>query len=265
MAKKKAAPTFFVRFVAPDLSPDKIPVRLVSEALSAIQDLACGRDSFETPKVPQDKTIGLVNVRSGSAVYSCVSRDPAEARDNLSRLGVFLAGDMEDSDDDLVVSALRPIEALSNVAKAIGGHVEVSLAAKRTALFQIEDQAFGRLSSRLFISGKATIIGRVERVGGATGMKCLMRIPDRRTGLYCKVKGRKLAQRLGQCLYETIAARGDVVWIHKTWRIYEFTIHDFTQPRLKSPGKAIKKLRRAGLSAWDNVENPEALIEELRQ
>lgn len=75
-SKKKAQPTFEVRFVGPGLSLEKIPLRAVSDALSAVPDLAAGRDPFETAHVPAELSIGLVDVRQGSAVYSCVARAP---------------------------------------------------------------------------------------------------------------------------------------------------------------------------------------------
>ena len=71
---KKPEPTFEVRFVAPGLVPEKIPLHAISEVLAAVQDLASGRDPFETRQVPQEKLIGLLNVRRGSAIYGCVSR-----------------------------------------------------------------------------------------------------------------------------------------------------------------------------------------------
>jgi ABC-type transport system substrate-binding protein len=65
-------------------------------------------------------------------------------------------------------------------------------------------------------------------------------------------------------LYEQIAATGTAIWIHRTWRIYKFTIKDFTQPQLGDPSKAIEELREAGLKAWDDIENPDAFVQELR-
>jgi hypothetical protein len=41
-------PTFLVRFVGDNISPELIPLRAVNKALSAVQDIAVGRDPFET-------------------------------------------------------------------------------------------------------------------------------------------------------------------------------------------------------------------------
>jgi len=267
MRPRKPSPTFEVRFVAPNIVPEKIPLRAVSDALAAIQDIASGRDPFEEQQVSPEKGIGLLNVKRGSAVYSCVARAPNEAIDNLARLGRMLSTpETMRLDGEELVNALNPLKSLSHVAKSLECELVVTRSSKKNEepLFAIGRDDFSRISKRLFISGETTIVGRVLRAGGATDMKCFLRIPGRRKGLYCNVKNKKLVQRLGQHLYETIAAVGTAVWIHSSWRIYEFTINDFTQPTLGDAGEAIEQLRDAGLSAWDEIDDPETFVRELR-
>jgi hypothetical protein len=268
MAKKKAQPTFAIRFVRPDLTPDQVPPRAVYDALSAVQDLASGRDPFETAHVPPEKTIGLVGVKPGSAIYSCIARAPEEARANLRRIGFLLSDPIAaSSNGDILVAALRPIESLSLLAKNMNCRLDVLLTngAESVSLFAIGEDAYRQMSKNLLLRGDTTIVGRIERAGGATEMRCALRIPGRHRLLYCDVQSRDLVRRLGQHLYEDIAAIGTAEWIHRTWRIYRFTIRDFTQPRLGDPTEAIAELRGAGLSAWDQVADPEALIRELRE
>jgi hypothetical protein len=261
---KKTQPTFEVRFVGRGVSPDRIPLRTVSDALSAVQDLASGRDRFETPHVPAERAIGLVDVRLGSAVYACVSRSPLEARQNLERVGRLVAQVTGPDEEDGLAAALGPIEELSKVARSLDCRVEVVWTGEnRVPLVVIGQDDFQRLSSKLFLEGDTTVVGRIERVGGATGMRCLLRVPGRTRILYCDVESRDLVRRLGQHLYEDIAARGAAVWIHRSWRLYKFTIRDFSQPRLGDSQQAIQQLREAGLKAWDDISDPESFIREL--
>jgi hypothetical protein len=266
MATKKPEPTFIVRMIAPDLAPDKVPFRQVSAALSAIQDLASGRDPLETRQVPEEQVIGLVNVRKGSALYSCISRSPEDARRNLRVAGQLLADEGEITDpEDGLAKMLKPIERLSEVAKSVGCRLEVALATRpKSPLFSVGQEDFAKLSTRLFLTGDTTIIGTIERAGGRTDMKCALSVPGRRRMLFCDVKTRKIVQRLGQHLYEEIAARGEAVWIHSSWHIYKFTIHDFTQPRVGDASKAIEELRKAGLNAWDKIRDPDKYIKGMR-
>ncbi len=265
-AKAKPTATFEVRFVAPEILPEEIPLRAVSDALSAVQDLASGRDPFEEQHVPLEKGIGLIDVRRGSAVYSCLSRAPTEAIANLTRVGALLsAPDQERAEGDGLVTALRPIESLSDIAKSVNCRVIVNMIGqRRQPLFVVEKDDYQRISSQLLVSGETTIAGKIERAGGATGMRCLLRVPGRRRILYCDVKSRKLVQRLGQHLYEDIAATGTAVWIHRSWRVYKFTINDFTQPRLGNASDAITELRNAGLDAWDHIDQPDQYLREMR-
>jgi hypothetical protein len=258
-------PTFEVRLVGPDLAPERMPLRAVNDVLSAVQDLASGRDPFEVRHVPPEKGISLAQIRKGSAVYACVAHSPSEARINLSCFGKLLASrNGETVDDDRLIAALRPLQLLSDVAKLIDGQVQVALKRAATPLFVVMKDAYQSISDRLLLKGETTVVGRVERVGGATGMRCLLRVPGRSRGLYCAVIGRKLAQQLGQHLYEDIAATGTAIWIHRTWRIYHFTIRDFSQPRLGNARDALDAFRNAGLNAWDQIENPESFIQEMR-
>lgn len=261
---KRPTPTFSLRFVADGLSPHEVPLRAVSDALSAVQDLASGRDPFVTAKVDPGKAINLVEVRGGSAIYSCVSHAPAEAMSNLTRVGAMISAAAEVHDNALI-SVLKPIERLSEVARTVGCRLEVIAPdGNGGPLLVVEDQSYERISKKLLVRGDATVIGRVERAGGATEMRCLLRVPGRRHILYCGVKSKDLVQRLGQHLYERIAAVGTAVWIHRTWYIYEFTINDFSQPSMGNAREAIERLRNAGLSGWDEVEDPEAAIRDLR-
>ena len=95
-------------------------------------------------------------------------------------------------------------------------------------------------------------------------MRCLLRVPGRHKLLYCDVDTKNLVRELGQHLYEQIAATGSVIWIHRSWRIYRFTIKSFSQPKLGSSAEDMKELREAGLDAWDKIPDPDAFIRELR-
>jgi hypothetical protein len=270
MAAKKPNPTFTVRFVKEGLSPETVPWRAVSEAISAVQDLASGRDPLEMRVVPPDKTIGLLNVRRGSAVYSCISHVPDEARQNLRIVGRVLSNSEDGGESGLdvaMVRTLKPIERLSEVAKSLGCRLEVAFANKpKDPVFVVESDDFARLSTRLFLEGETTIIGIVKRVGGQTDMKCALTVPGRRHLLYCDVTGRgtEIIRELGKRLYEEIAAHGTAVWIHSSWHIYKFTIRSFSQPKLGNSAAVVDKLRNAGLSAWDSIGDPETYIQESR-
>jgi hypothetical protein len=267
--RKKPEPTFEVRFSDPQVDPESIPLRSVSDALSAVQDLASGRDPFVTRHVATEQSIGLLDIRRGSATFRCLSHSPKEAVRNLNRVARLLSnGDAGPANDDRLIALLRPIESLSDISRSVKCPLEVRLPGERQPLFVVRADDFARLSSRLLMEGDTTVAGIVKRVGGVTKVRCLLRVPGRARGLYCDVKDdkkRELVRRLGRHLYEEILAQGRAVWIHRSWRIFKFTITDFTQPRLGKPSAAIKALREAGLDAWDKIDDPEAYLREMRK
>lgn len=266
MPRNKREATFEVRFSGGGVCPESVTLRAVNDTLNAVQDLASGRDPYETPRVDYGKGIGLVDVLRGSAVYRCVSREPGPAISNLRQTGRLIerideSGNVEHA--ERLESVLNPIRALSEVARSLDCRIEVRETRSKQPFFAIDKDAFNRISEGMFVEGDTTIIGDVKRVGGATGMKCALRIVNRTKLLYCDVANSSLVRRLGQCLYQSVAARGEVVWIQPSWRIYSFNIMDFTQPTLGNPRQALETLRRAGLDAWDEYGTSEAIVEEL--
>jgi hypothetical protein len=274
MAKKKRATrnapnvTFEVCFEAPHITPEAVPLRSFSDALAAVQDLAAGRDPFETSHVPPEKVIGLVEVQEGSAVYQCVARAPDEALTNLRHVNRILSigqnGDAKPDEEttDFLVASLRPIEALSEIAKRLQCEVKVRVN-RNQPLFTVGSKDYKRISTHLLIEGETSVVGEVLRVGGATKNRCLLRVPGRHRGLYCDVATRDLARKLGEHIYETVVAQGTAKWIHSSWRIVSFQIKSFTQPKVSNTAKVITELRKAGFDAWDKIDDPETFLREV--
>lgn len=260
--------TFEVRLVGPKVAPDKVPLHAVSDLLAAIQDMAAARDPFVSRHVPPEQAIGLVDVTSGSAVYKCVSPSPEEAWKNLHVIGAYLAAAearREEHEPDQLIATLGAIDTVSGIARNMGCRVEVWHPRSGPGpLLTITDRAYENLSQRLFVRGETTVFGKIERAGGATEMRCLLRVPGRQRLLYCSVASKDIVQQLGRHLYENIAATGEATWIHRSWRMLAFEIKSFVKPKLGNPLKAIEELREAGMDAWDQVENVQAYLEDLR-
>lgn len=258
---KKPSPTFEV-VLRGNATPEQLPLRTVSEALAAIQDIASGRDPYEQQSVPDELAIGLLDIARGSAIFRCVARDPAAALHNISWAGNLLASqDYDESESDRMASMLRPLAELSKIAKSLACEVAVRVSKTEANLLSVIDETYSKIAGKVLVQGDTTIVGQVERAGGATEMKCLLRVQGRRKLLYCDVKNKDLVRRLGQHLYEDIAATGTATWIHRTWRVQSFEIHDFTQPKLGPVDAMIHSLRTAGLSEWDTICDPKRYLE----
>lgn len=66
-------------------------------------------------------------------------------------------------------------------------------------------------------------------------------------------------------IYQDVEVRGIAKWFVRSWRLFEFEIQEFAKaPERKPLRSALDGLRDAGGKAWENVTDPEALLEELR-
>jgi hypothetical protein len=91
MPSKKPAPTFEALFQAPDIYPERIPLRYLSRTLSALQRLAAG-DAATTDEENQvtDEALGLLGVKRGSAVFQFTGKSPHLALAHLRETGKLL-------------------------------------------------------------------------------------------------------------------------------------------------------------------------------
>jgi hypothetical protein len=159
---------------------------------------------------------------------------------------------------------IRPLESLSAIARRLGCPVVVREAgADKEVLARIEPDSYERISERAFLTGATSLCGRVERVGGATKMRCALRVPLRARLLYCKVANAAVARELGKFLYQEVAVTGTARWIRKTWNVVGFTVDSVYQPKAGSLSEAFQALRDAGGQGWDEVNDPQSYLEEV--
>ena len=264
-APKKPSATFEVEFDGPGIYPERIPLNVLSRALAAVQRLAAGleypeEDGDETPQ-GFDGKFGLLHVKRGSAVYQIATRAPELAIANLRDTGKVLEKPESIGDREFI---LNPLDELSAVARSLDSPIILKEPGKDgVVLAKIVPSSYATVSDKLFVSGDTTLIGRVERVGGATEQKCGLRLHGRSRMLICKVVSAETARRLGQKLYEKVVVTGTAQWIKTTWKVVAFTISEVHQPRLKPVDELIESLRNAGGSDWDKIPDPQAYLEEM--
>jgi len=209
-----------------------------------------------------DDSVSLLKVRRGSAHFVCAAKQPERALSNLR-----LAGQLLNSPDqaDQLAYAFTPIEELSAIARSLGCTITLRPADERQAvLATIEPETFGRLASQLLLEGDTTITGRVERVGGATEMRCALRVAFQHRLLYCRVVGEDAVRKLGQSLYEDVAVSGTARWIRNSWRIVAFTVRDVApQPKPGSLAEAFGAIREAGGKGWGRYRDPRKHLQEV--
>jgi hypothetical protein len=262
---KRPPAAFEVVFSAPELSPERISVRMLSRALSAVQRLASGVDRPDDDDVPEagaGPDINLLAVRRGSAVYQCAMENPELAVARLTDAGNALKRPLRATGIDYL---MRPVEELSAIARSLRCVITLRCPTDESRILAtIDGESFAGISRHLLIVGDTTVSGRVERVGGSTGRRCSLRVPFQPTILYCDVASDEVTRVLGQNLYQDIDAEGRARWIRGTWRIFSFTILSVRSHRRTSLTEALDAIYEAGGSAWDDVDDPDRLLKEIR-
>jgi hypothetical protein len=280
MVPIKSPPFLEVVFEGENISPEEIPLRSLATALSAVQRLTAvggvaeeqeeGEGEAEAEDVEPvvrepGGSLRLLEVKRGSAVFQLGVPAGTELTASLERLrgiGEFLASGEDTGAIDYDV--LRPIKELSATARGL--HCTISfreVGGADAVLARIEPDSYKSVAGSLFVEGQTSFIGRVQRVGGVTGMRCGLRVSFQKRMLICKVASKAVAQTIGKRLYEELVVQGTAQWLKKSWRVVAFTVHSVEQPKQGSILGAFEELRKAGGKMWDTVGDPSAYLEEV--
>lgn len=272
---KKPRPDFVVRLVAPGLRPWAVPVRSLSRVLDAVQRLIEQRDDTDEDSVideaerdpPCDeRVLKLLDVKESSAIYTVSAPNPKLAIDILQDTGRAIESPRAATWTSATLSSLKE---LSDTAKALGCVIEFRQPGKGKNLGDviatIQPSTYSSISAYAFISGYTSVFGKIERVGGATEMHCGLRLPDHpRKMVICRVMGEALVRELGQYMYQYVMVSGLATWLRHDRRLKRLEISSFEKPKTGSIRKALHDIHAAGGHMWDQVEDTDALITEMR-
>jgi hypothetical protein len=266
MSTKKPIPVFEAVFSGGGIYPEKIPIGKVADALSAIKRLAGGEvaGAEDEDEGEKDGSVRLLDVqRSSSAVFRFVGLSPEVAIHHLKETGRVLQNPEEVGEKTEYV--LRPIKDLSAIADSLTCTILLREAGNgRELLAKIEPGSYTRLSKSLLISGTTSLSGTVKRVGGATAVRCALRVSFQSRLLHCSVDTEEVARKLGDALYERVIVYGTACWFRASMRIFSFTVKDVTRPKAGSIADHLKALWAAGLNDWEKIENPDAYLKDAR-
>jgi hypothetical protein len=264
---KKPTPIFEVVFTGGGVYPEKIPIGKVADALSAIRRLATGEvlgdEDEEEEEEEADRSIRLLDVtRTSSAVFRFVGPSPNLALQRLKETGRILENPEDVGQNEYI---LRPVKDLSKIAETLGCTVILRETGKRhDVLARIEPASYAKISRSLLVSGSTQISGTVQRVGGATAMRCALRVSFQSRLLFCRIEADTVARKLGDALYQRVVAAGTARWLRNSMRIFSFTIQDVTRPKEGSLEDHLKAIWDAGVKDWEKIDDPDGFLQEVR-
>lgn len=262
MAEKSPPPAFVMRMIGARVRPWAVPMRMLIRALTAVQRLVAEElvDDESEDIVVERSELHLLDVKRGSAAYPVAADDPEKVVSVLRRTGHQID---KPEGDDLTYEWLSPVEELSAIAKALQCEI-VFGEPNGTVLATIRPNTYETISPLIFIRGEASIHGKIERVGGATKMHCGMRIPNQRRMIICTVATSDLVRDLGQHIYQDVAVFGTATWFRANWKVRHFKIKGMEPPKVGTFADTLTKLRKAGGSAWDDIDDPQAILNDIR-
>lgn len=268
---------FIIRIVGKGVRPWAVPFRSLARVLEAVQRLVDQRDDEsdaglaepdEPTKADEIRTLHLVDVKSSSAAYEVAAPNSALAHEVLTGFGRSIK-----SPDNVEwsTSALSSLKELSEVAKSLGCEIEFREPKKTgqrsygNVIAKITPKTYEGVASIAYISGRTSVYAKIERVGGATEMHCGIRLPHSpRKMVICRVANESLVRKLGQLIYQNVVLSGRAKWLRHNWKLKQLIIDDFERAKTGSIFDTLKKAHDKGGAAWDDIEDPDAFIGEMR-
>ena len=269
--RRKPKPDFEIRLVGREMRPWGVPMRALARALNAVQRLMepMDEEDIQEEQITAEKAqisnvpLHLIGVVSGSARYSVSANDPTHTINTLTEAGYAL---QNPDSDEWSVDLLSPIEELSGIARSLGCAIEFKQPGKQERVFAtIDGESYSLLAAKAFVTGESSVYGYLERVGGATDQRCGLRLPSQpKRMIYCTVQTEELIRRLGQHIYENVLVSGTVTWFRRAWRVKHIDVTDFEPSKTGSILETLDRVYEAGGKAWDDVDDPDSLIAEIR-
>lgn len=242
---------------------------VLSRTLQAVQRLIDGEepgaDDEDRPQLGTSKrALHLLSVTSGSAKYQVVAETGDRAVTSLRLAGRAIEAPGDHEPTGALLSAL---EDLSAVAARLECEIEFRLPGHNGAVLAvIGPRTFDELARNAFIKGHSSVLGRIERVGGATKMHCGLRLPSQPDRMIvCRVRDGSLVRELGQHVYQTVVVSGEVTWLRNGMLVRTVVIEGVSLARKKSLVETANLLRKSVRGAWDRIQDPDKYLDELRR
>ncbi len=238
--------------------------------MDAVQHLIEQKDKYveegEDNNTGEVSPLQLLDIKKGSAAYKVASEDRERSLLILQRTGDEI---QKPQAAEWTSSSLSAISDLSDVARSLGCEIEFRLPGGKGEVFgdvlaTIRPDTYSVVSSQAFVTGETSVYGKIERVGGASNMHCGLRVSNQSRMIICKVVGADLTRELGQYIYQDVMVSGTATWVRRGLFLRSLVIKSYDPPKTGSIADALEAVHKAGGSAWDEIENPQEYLAEMR-
>jgi hypothetical protein len=240
--------------------------RLVEQDDEGFEDKFSDENGQDQPLISLGSPVlKLVGVRAASAGYAISTPLRDGALDILDTMG----RDINDpANANWSASTISSLKDISEIAKTLGVKVEIRKPNKGSRLgdviARITPKTYEEVANSAFVHGQTSLYGTVERIGGSSAARCAFWLPGESKLIYCSVKSEELAKKLGSFLYQDISIHGSAKWLRANWRVCSFKIVSFEPPKAGSFKEALSAIWEAGGKVWDNIEDPNEYLNDIR-
>ena len=264
---------FVIRLTGKGTRSWSVPLRRMTAVMDAVQRLVEQRDEFSLDgegSGGEESPLQLLQVTSGSAAYRVAASDRDRALKVFEDTGRQIHAPAR---VDWTSASLSAIDDLSQQARAMDVEVEFrgfEPSGRGTGgkagpvLARIGPDTFDRVTAAAFVTGRTSLFGKVERVGGVTDAKCGLRVPAQKRMVICRVATDELTRKLGRFVYQHLMVHGEATWLRGSGFVRSFVIEAVDEPASASLDEVRERVREATDNPWDAVEDREALLAELR-
>ncbi len=248
----------------PGVLPEDVSSRQLADLMDAVRHLAWGTTQDEAElslgeeAEPRRPEVAVVSIVRTSAAYRCAIEGAQSRLQHLRLVGERIESKRL---DDQTVAAFEPLRELHRICKSLNSSVELRDGKSGDVLARVRPQDdLSDLLTGLVSEGSASVIGTVERIGGATKPRVAIRVPPQQKLLFCGVRNRQLAQELGGLVYQAAELSGQGTWLVSNQRLLNFTVEQFRRLPSTPLAEGFAKLRARQRNPWDNIPDPEAFL-----
>lgn len=252
--------TFELKIEGKDLVPSQLSIHELTDLLLAIERAVVKTAIHAEHGLDEDEAVvSLVDIGEGSTRLRFASEMPA-----TTTAFVILSRAIADRSyanlPSPAIDALREIYDYAEKREAIVGFYAPENGHYRRVA-EIRADVDLNLPELDIVRGNTVVYGKLTRIGGNPPKARLKLLNGE--AISCFVS-EKLAKRIGNRLYEVIGLAGEAKWDADDYSLLHFRAQDIAPYEESSLTQAIKELRDAGSSAWQEVKDVDAFIDELR-
>lgn len=234
---------------------------LISNFEKLILDNARARYPLADPK--QLPTLHFSEVRDESIsirlkedITKVASQFKYSIKESFLSLGIFIGTGQI---DHIASKPLGHLNSIQSILKKYDAEAELKWNGDNVANFNRYVNFEVAKSIPGEYSGKTTIIGRLDDVGGITP-NIHIHIDGKDLVIWTS---REIAKKLAPSLYEVIVLDGIATWNTETDEIIKFTIDEVIEYKVGGTYEAILELRELSSGYWDNFNSDEEINEAL--